>query len=62
MPAFFRKCLHFYSSPLFLNFDTNGTPYLLLIALVITGVGSILLIFRSAFQPNPPTLVVQNLT
>ena len=24
----FRKCLHFYSSPLFLNFDTNGTPYI----------------------------------
>ena len=22
----FRKCLHFYSSPLFLNLDTNGTP------------------------------------
>ena len=24
----FRKCLNFYSSPLSLNFDTNGTPYL----------------------------------
>ena len=34
--------------------------HLVLIALVITGVGSILLIFRSAFQPNPPTLVADD--